>query len=275
MVPEFVVPLPGVKPTLEALRERGIAVAVLSNGWNPLQPVRPNRPALRDRCWSAARSAGKSPRRRPSKNFCVPWGLMPHRLGTSATIRDATWQARKRSGCRRCGSIGSEKSIRPTLRPPEHTIREFQELLKLVARAGARDVRRLRSSQMRLHAARRRRIGALELRPKADRSRSQLHDVVVRAESDQRDRCRHSHLRHQLADYSAAAQAAQMVRLRAYRNQLAALLPPAGASAHDRVDYLLVRADLEGDWWARTVLRSLQRNPSVTKASAATASFRS
>ncbi len=66
-----------------------------------------------------------------------------------------------------------------------------------------------------------------------------------------------------LADYSPSAQAAQMVRLRAYRNQLAALLPPARASAHDRVDYLLVRADLEGDWWARTVLRSLQRNPSV------------
>ncbi len=66
-----------------------------------------------------------------------------------------------------------------------------------------------------------------------------------------------------LADYSAVAQATQMVRLRAYRNQLAALLPPTGASAHDRVDYLLVRADLEGDWWARTVLRSLQRNPSV------------
>jgi HAD superfamily hydrolase (TIGR01509 family) len=37
MVEEFVVPLPGVKPTLEALRARGIAVAVLSNGWNPLQ----------------------------------------------------------------------------------------------------------------------------------------------------------------------------------------------------------------------------------------------
>jgi uncharacterized protein (DUF885 family) len=66
-----------------------------------------------------------------------------------------------------------------------------------------------------------------------------------------------------LADYSPAAQAAQMMRLRAYRNQLAALLPPSGASAHDRVDYLLVRADLEGDWWARAVLRSLQRNPSV------------
>jgi uncharacterized protein (DUF885 family) len=65
-----------------------------------------------------------------------------------------------------------------------------------------------------------------------------------------------------LADYSPAAQAAQMARLRAYRNQLAALLPPAGASPHDRVDYLLVRADLENDWWNRSVLRSLQRDPS-------------
>ncbi len=66
-----------------------------------------------------------------------------------------------------------------------------------------------------------------------------------------------------LSDYSPAVQAAQMVRLRAYRDRLSALLPPAGASAHDRVDYLLVRADLEGDWWSRTVLRSLQRNPSI------------
>ncbi len=66
-----------------------------------------------------------------------------------------------------------------------------------------------------------------------------------------------------LADYSASAQAAQMVRLRAYRNALAALEPPPDASPHARVDYLLIRANLEGDWWSRTVLRGLQRNPSI------------
>jgi HAD superfamily hydrolase (TIGR01509 family) len=37
MIDEFVVALPGVQPMLGALRERGIAAAVLSNGWNPLQ----------------------------------------------------------------------------------------------------------------------------------------------------------------------------------------------------------------------------------------------
>lgn len=37
MVDEFVVPLPGVPATIAELRRRGIAVAVLTNGWNPLQ----------------------------------------------------------------------------------------------------------------------------------------------------------------------------------------------------------------------------------------------
>jgi uncharacterized protein (DUF885 family) len=66
-----------------------------------------------------------------------------------------------------------------------------------------------------------------------------------------------------LADFSPAAQTADMARLRAFRDELAGLQPPAGATPHERVDYLLVRAALEGDWWNRTVLRGLQRNPTV------------
>ncbi|MBV8118034.1 MAG: haloacid dehalogenase-like hydrolase, partial [Candidatus Eremiobacteraeota bacterium] len=37
MVDEFVIPLPGVVRAFACLRERGISMAVLSNGWNPLQ----------------------------------------------------------------------------------------------------------------------------------------------------------------------------------------------------------------------------------------------
>ena len=37
MVDELVVPLPGAKRMFETLRERRVRVAVLSNGWNPLQ----------------------------------------------------------------------------------------------------------------------------------------------------------------------------------------------------------------------------------------------
>lgn len=66
-----------------------------------------------------------------------------------------------------------------------------------------------------------------------------------------------------LADYSPQAQAAQLRRLREFRNALAALQPPAGTDAHAFVDYLLIRSNLEADWWSRAVLRGLQRNPSI------------
>jgi uncharacterized protein (DUF885 family) len=66
-----------------------------------------------------------------------------------------------------------------------------------------------------------------------------------------------------LADYSPGAQTRQLAQLREYRKELVALEPPAGASAHERVDYLLIRANLEAEWWNRSVLLSLQRNPSV------------
>lgn len=66
-----------------------------------------------------------------------------------------------------------------------------------------------------------------------------------------------------LASFSSAEQSAEMIQLRAFRNELVALQPPPNASPHDIVDYLLVRSDLEADWWTRTVLEPLARNPSV------------
>jgi uncharacterized protein (DUF885 family) len=76
-----------------------------------------------------------------------------------------------------------------------------------------------------------------------------------------------------LADFSPQAQAAQMDRLRGFRNELAALTPPPGSSRHDIVDYLLVRSDLEGDYWSRTVLHPLERNPSVYEGECANGIF--
>ncbi|MBV8067954.1 MAG: DUF885 family protein, partial [Candidatus Eremiobacteraeota bacterium] len=66
-----------------------------------------------------------------------------------------------------------------------------------------------------------------------------------------------------LTDYSPATQEAEMKRLRAFRNELAGLKPPANSGAHAFVDYLLIRSNIEADWWDRTVLRGLQRNPSI------------
>ena len=66
-----------------------------------------------------------------------------------------------------------------------------------------------------------------------------------------------------LGDYSAHAQAVSFATLRKFRDELAALQPPSGASVHEKVDYLLLRSTIESTWWQTTVLRPLQRNPTV------------
>ncbi|MBV8655198.1 MAG: DUF885 family protein, partial [Candidatus Eremiobacteraeota bacterium] len=66
-----------------------------------------------------------------------------------------------------------------------------------------------------------------------------------------------------LSDFSPQEQAAEMTQLRAFRDELAQLKPAEDAGRHDVVDYLLVRSDIEGDWWGRTVLKGLSRNPSI------------
>jgi HAD superfamily hydrolase (TIGR01509 family) len=43
MVDDVVVPLPGARATLRALTDRGVAVAMLTNGWNPLQIAKARR----------------------------------------------------------------------------------------------------------------------------------------------------------------------------------------------------------------------------------------
>jgi hypothetical protein len=76
-----------------------------------------------------------------------------------------------------------------------------------------------------------------------------------------------------LADFDDATQAKQLQALRVYRDDLANLTPPPGASRHDIGDYLLLRADLEGDYWNRTVLKPLQRNPTVYEGECANGIF--
>ncbi len=65
-----------------------------------------------------------------------------------------------------------------------------------------------------------------------------------------------------LADYSDAADRAYAAGLRGFRDELAALAP-GGTTVHDQVNYLLLRADIEGDWWQRTYLRDRERNPAI------------
>jgi HAD superfamily hydrolase (TIGR01509 family) len=135
MVGEFVIPLPGVKQTLEALRERGIALAVLSNGWNPLQILKAQRAGFFGPVLASADIGAEKPAKdayeallralasRPDETWYVgddPWTDISgaHDAGIQAIWID--WEG---------------KQYPRELLPPSHTIQRFEELLELLPTA--------------------------------------------------------------------------------------------------------------------------------------------
>ena len=124
--------------------------------------------------------------------------------------------------------------------------------------AGARAVmRRLLVGRRRVRASVARRLRPAELSRSADRPRTPLHVLVVRAESDQRNGCRHSQLRRSSRRLFARRQAAQMAQLREYRNELGRP-PAAGRRERARARRLsLDSRESRGDWWSRTRLARL------------------
>jgi len=132
MVDEFVVPLPGVKRMLETLRRRGIAVAVLSNGWNPLQA----RKALQAGFEGPVLVSSEIGERKPQPGA---FELLLQRLGTPP---QQTWYVGDDPSVDVAGSqeagmsaiwINWERKEYPQrLAPPRHTILTFDDLLELV-----------------------------------------------------------------------------------------------------------------------------------------------
>jgi HAD superfamily hydrolase (TIGR01509 family) len=132
MVDEFVVPLPGVKPTLDALRERGIVVAVLSNGWNPLQVRKAERAGFRGPLLVSSEIGVQKPAPRAFEMLLATLGTDPRQTwyvgddpygdvaGAQALGMGTVW-------------INWERKQYPAdLRAPSHTIADFDDLLELL-----------------------------------------------------------------------------------------------------------------------------------------------
>ncbi|MFN2527972.1 MAG: DUF885 domain-containing protein [Candidatus Baltobacteraceae bacterium] len=66
-----------------------------------------------------------------------------------------------------------------------------------------------------------------------------------------------------LPDFSPAAHADYQQKLRDYRAELLKVMPENDTPVHDQVNYLLVRANLEGAWWYDTYIKSYERDPSL------------
>jgi len=139
MVDEFVVPLPGVAPMLDTLHERGIAVAVLSNGWNPLQVRKAERAGFRGTVLVSSEIGVQKPAREAFERL----------LEVLGTTSDRTWYVgddplgdvagAQQAGMRTVWMNWEGKEYPPELTPPAHTIGDFRELVHLLpAPAAAR-----------------------------------------------------------------------------------------------------------------------------------------
>jgi HAD superfamily hydrolase (TIGR01549 family) len=132
MVEEFVVSLPGVKTMLETLRRRDIAVAILSNGWNPLQARKARRAGFDGTVLVSSEIGEQKPE-------LAAFEVLLQRLGTPPA---QTWYVGDDpnvdiAGAQEAGMgaiwINWERKEYPRqLAPPQHTIRTFDELLELV-----------------------------------------------------------------------------------------------------------------------------------------------
>lgn len=132
MVDDFVVPLPGVGPTLDALQRRGIPVAVLTNGWSPMQQRKAQRAGFGGPVLVSSEIGVQKP-------AAASFEILLHTLGTPS---EESWfvgddprsdVAGARAAGMRSVWIDWEKRTYPAeLPPPTRTIHDFGELLEFL-----------------------------------------------------------------------------------------------------------------------------------------------
>lgn len=135
MVGTFVVALPGVRATLAALHERGIAVAILSNGWNPLQRRKAEHVGFRGPILVSDEIGEQKPAARAFEQL----------LQTLESDAPVTWYVGDDpesdvAGAQAAGLQGiwldwERKPYPQQLRPPDHTIMGLPELIELLPSA--------------------------------------------------------------------------------------------------------------------------------------------
>jgi HAD superfamily hydrolase (TIGR01509 family) len=132
MVDEFVVPLPGVQPMLETLRDRGIAVAVLSNGWNPLQVRKADQAGFRGKVLVSSEIGVQKPAPLAFERLLEALGTEPDRAWYVGDDPHGDVAGAQSVGMRTVWMNWERKVYPPDLTPPAHTISDFQELVELL-----------------------------------------------------------------------------------------------------------------------------------------------
>jgi len=132
MVGEFVVPLPGAAATLKMLRERGIAVAVLTNGWNPLQARKAQRAGFQGPILVSSEIGVQKPAPRAFEMLLGALGTPPESAWFVGDSPQSDVAGAHAAGMRAVWINWEGKTYPQELAPPEYTISQFDRLLELL-----------------------------------------------------------------------------------------------------------------------------------------------
>lgn len=132
MVAEFLVPLPGVRAMLDTLRERGIAVAVLSNGWNPLQARKAEQAGFRGKVLVSSEIGVQKPAPAAFERLLEALGTEPDRTWYVGDDPHGDVAGAGRVGMRTVWMNWERKEYPADVVRPAHTIADFRELVELL-----------------------------------------------------------------------------------------------------------------------------------------------
>lgn len=132
MVEEFLVPLPGVRPTLEALIERGIAVAILSNGWNPLQQRKAERAGFHGAVLVSSEIGEQKPARRAFDLLLAALGSSPEQTWYVGDSPQSDVAGANSAGMGSVWLNWEHQTYPSDLQTPTHTIHNLGDLLELL-----------------------------------------------------------------------------------------------------------------------------------------------
>jgi HAD superfamily hydrolase (TIGR01509 family) len=135
MVDEFVIPLPGAKAMLEALAQRGIRTAVLSNGWNPLQDRKARCAGFDGPVLASASLGCQKPDAHAFEALIDALGTRPGETWYVGDDPRADVAGAHDAGLRAVWLDAEKKPFPPEIAPPHYTIRSLTELPDLLASA--------------------------------------------------------------------------------------------------------------------------------------------
>ena len=133
MAESFIVPDPHARTTIAALERMGIPVAVLSNGWNPLQVAKARRAGFGGRVIASADLGVQKPNPAAFAALANELGVEPARCFYVGDDPRADVGGALGAGFRAVWLDQEGKSYPPDLPPPTYVVHRLAEVLSLVA----------------------------------------------------------------------------------------------------------------------------------------------